>query len=94
MSIISEVVVRPYSKSEQAIADAVKMPCPLLFPGQVVRCTNANASDFSYMQRYRIERMAHPVRGGPALAVVRDNSGAERVLPSTSWGFGHWQVAR
>lgn len=94
MSIISEVVVRAYSKKEKAIADAVKMPCPLVFPGQVLRCTNANASDFSYMQRYRIERMAHPVRGGVALAVVRDNNGAERVIPSTAWGFGHWELAR
>lgn len=94
MSIIGEVVVRAYSKKEKAIADAVKMPCPLLFPGQVVRCTNANASDFSYMQRYRIERMVHPVRGGVALAVVRDNNNVDRVITSISWGFGHWGIVK
>ena len=94
MSITSEVVVRPYSEKEQFIVDAVKMPCPLVFPGQVVRCTNANASDFSYMQRYRIERMVHPARGGVALAVVRDNNNADRVITSISWGFGHWEIVK
>lgn len=93
MSNVSEVVVRAYTTQEADAALNVRhSPAPLVFPGQVLRCTNANASEFSYNQRYRIERMYSGARGGVALAAVRNNDGNLRVIPSTAWAFKHWEL--
>ena len=94
MSIISEVVVRPYTQNELALACKAVLAGPLLFPGQVIRCTNANASEFTHMQRYRIERMYSPARNGVQLAGVRNDAGEMRVIPSTAWMFGHWEQVK
>lgn len=93
MSLTSEVVVRAYTTEEADVALTVRHnPAPLVFPGQVLRCTNANASEFSHMQRYRIERMYSGARGGVALAAVRNDAGHLRVIPSTAWAFKHWEL--
>ncbi len=95
MPIVSEVTTRPYVGAERdLVARLTSLPPPLVFAGQVVRCTNANAREFTHMQRYRIERLAHPARPGVALAVVRNDAGHERIIPSTAWLFGHWEIAR
>lgn len=95
MSITSEVVVRAYTPEEADVCLRVRhQPPPLVFPGQVLRCTNANASEFTYMQRYRIERMYSPAHGGVQLAGVRNNAGEMRVIPSTAWMLGHWEQVK
>ena len=86
------VKTRAYKRKEAAFRDLVKTGvAPLLFPGTLVRCANAIASEFTYMQHYRIERMLSPAKPGPALAVVRNNSGEQRVLTSTAWALGMWE---
>ena len=94
MSIISEVVVRPYAQNELAVACKAVLAGPMMFPGQVIRCTNANASEFTYMQHYRIERMYSPARAGVQLAAVRNDAGELRTIPSTAWNLGQWEVIK
>lgn len=94
MSIISEVVVRPYTQNELAVAMAAQLPGPMVFPGQVVRCTNANASEFTYMQAYRIERVYSPARCGVQLAGVRNDAGEMRTIPSVAWNLGQWELVK
>lgn len=94
MSNVGEVVVRPYTQKELAVACAAQLPGPLLFPGQVIRCTNANASEFTYMQAYRIERLYSPARAGVQLAGVRNDAGEMRTIPSTAWNLGQWEVVK
>lgn len=94
MSIISEVVVRPYTQNELAIAMAAQLPGPLVFPGQVIRCTNANASEFTHMQAYRIERVYSPARCGVQLAGVRNDAGEMRTIPSLAWNLGQWELVK
>ena len=92
--IIGEVVVRPYTQNEFAVAMAAQLPGPMVFPGQVVRCTNANASEFTHMQSYRIERLYSPARAGVQLAAVRNDAGELRTIPSTAWSLGQWEVVK
>ena len=94
MSIISEVVVRPYTQNELAVAMTAQLPGPLVFPGQVIRCTNANASEFTHMQAYRIERVYSPARCGVQLAGVRNDAGEMRTIPSLAWNLGQWELVR
>lgn len=94
MSIISEVVVRPYTQNELAVAMAAQLPGPLVFPGQVIRCTNANASEFTHMQAYRIERVYSPARCGVQLAGVRNDAGEMRTIPSLAWNLGQWELVK
>lgn len=94
MSIISEVVVRPYTQNELAVAMAAQLPGPLVFPGQVIRCTNANASEFTHMQAYRIERVYSPARCGVQLAGVRNDAGEMRTIPSLAWNLGQWEIVK
>lgn len=94
MSIISEVVVRPYTQNELTVAMAAQLPGPLVFPGQVIRCTNANASEFTHMQAYRIERVYSPARCGVQLAGVRNDAGEMRTIPSLAWNLGQWELVK
>ena len=94
MSNVGEVVVRPYTQKEFAVACAAQLPGPMVFPGQVVRCTNANASEFTYMQTYRIERLYSPAPAGVQVAGVRDDAGEMRTIPSTAWNLGQWEVVK
>lgn len=94
MSIISEVVVRPYTQNELAVVLAAQLPGPLVFPGQVIRCTNANASEFTHMQAYRIERVYSPARCGVQLAGVRNDAGEMRTIPSLAWNLGQWELVK
>lgn len=94
MSNVGEVVVRPYTQKELDSACAAVLAGPLLFPGQVIRCTNANASEFTYMQAYRIERMYSPARAGVQLAGVRNDAGEMRTIPSLAWNLRQWDVVK
>lgn len=87
------VLIRKETPSAVELRARLKMPAPMLFPGEVVRCTNTNASEFTHCQCYRIERLAHNAQGGPALAVVRNDAGELRMLTSLSWAFKHWEVS-
>ena len=92
--IIGEVVVRPYTQNELAVAMAAQLPGPMVFPGQVVRCTNANASEFTHMQAYRIERVYSPARCGVQLAGVRNDAGEMRTITSLAWNLGQWELVK
>lgn len=83
-------IVRAATESESAKMLKMTYPTPLLFAGCVIRCTNAHAREFTNNLTYRVERMVSPARPGPALAVVRNDNGEERVIPSLAWGLGHW----
>lgn len=83
------VTIRKPKYQERQHLASLHVPAPLLFPGQLVRCTNANAREFTHEQVYRVVRTVTPP-SGPVLAVVRNDNMEERVLTSLSWAHGHW----